>query len=197
MALNFKKTESTRTPIERLPDGAYPARVVQIIDIGVQEDTFNASNGPAPKVFIQFEFPTETIDIDGEAMPRWLGREYKVFTGEKAALTQLVKALDPSGEKSEYGANVEGLLGLPCMVTVGSTKSDKAKISSVTGLPKGFSVPELANDSFIFDMDNPDPEIWEKLPDWMKNKIREANNYSKSALSEIDVVTDAGFAVEA
>ena len=137
MALNFSETKK-RVDYGRVEDGTYPARVVRIIDFGLQYATdfktgevkkYDDGNDVIQhKVWIDFELPTETIDIDGVKKPRWYGKEYTVSSHEKAAIQALLKAADPDGKATMKGKNVVGLLGLPVMLTIGSTSTGNGNL---------------------------------------------------------------------
>jgi hypothetical protein len=182
MALNFAdKPKAAKKDFGRAEDGAYPARIVQLIDFGKQYATdyktgeikkYDDGNEIVqPKVWITFELPTETIEVDAVAKPRWYGKEYTVSTHDKAALTGLLKAADPKGEHTAKGRNVRGLLGLPVMITIGSTSSGKAKVAAVSAVPKGLPVDPLANPESFFDLDSDDVDMFEALPNWMRERI--------------------------
>lgn len=183
MALNFsEKPKAARKDFGRVDDGAYPARIVQLIDFGKQYAT-DFQTGEVKKyddgnpiiqhkVWITFELPNETIEVDGAEKPRWYGKEYTVSLHEKAALTGLLKAADPKGEHTAKGRNVRGLLGLPVMITIGSTKSGKPKVTGVTAVPKGLQVDALANEEVFFDLDSDDVEVFDGLPSWMQERIK-------------------------
>ena len=75
--LNLSETKK-RVDYGRVEDGTYPARIVRIIDFGMQYAT-DWKTGEVKKyedgndvvqhrVWIDFEFPTETIEIDGEVI---------------------------------------------------------------------------------------------------------------------------------
>ena len=193
MALNFAEgTKKTIYP--RIGEGTYPARIVRILDFGMQYATdfktgevkkYEDGNDVVQhKVWIDFELPTETIAIDGVDKPRWIGKEYTVSNHEKAALQALLKAADPGGKATLKGRNVTGLLGLPLMITVGSTSTGKDKISNVSSLVKGMTVDALANPTLFFDLDSNDRKTFDSLPDWMKKRIQEGVGYEATAFAK-------------
>ena len=174
MGLKVSQKSKKKTDFGRVEDGVYAARVVRIIDLGIQPD-INFKTGEqyewedgnpksTPKVWIDFELPTETINIDGEEKPRWYGRKFTVSNHEKAALTQLIKA-------TKCGDDLTKVVDVPIMVQIGSTENGKAKIVGITPLPKGMVVPPLANEIKIFDIDNPDMDLARSLPDFLKEMI--------------------------
>lgn len=177
----------------RIEDGTYSARVVQVIDLGVQKDEYNGEEKIKPEVLVTFEFPTELLVINGEERPRWLSKNYTVSLHEKAALTQLLNAVDPDGKLTKKGANPQGILGQACMITVGSTASGNAKVVGVSRLLKGLQVPELDNPTAFFDLDSDSKDnkaVFESLPDWIKTKIQSAMNYDNSAFNGNSSVTN-------
>ena len=194
MALNFAEGTKVKKDFGRVEDGAYPARIVQIIDFGLQYETdwktqeiktYDDGNPMIKhKVWINFEFPEETIEIDGEVKPRWYGKEYTVSAHEKSALHALLKAVDGKGVATSNGRNVKGLLGLPAMVTIGSTSTGKAKVSAVSGVPKGLQVGSLANPEGFFDMDSEDVDAFEALPNWMKERIKSGIGFEDTKIAK-------------
>jgi hypothetical protein len=191
MALNFSETKK-RVDYGRVEDGTYPARVVRIIDFGLQYATdfktgevkkYDDGNDVIQhKVWIDFELPTETIDIDGVKKPRWYGKEYTVSSHEKAAIQALLKAADPDGKYTMKGKNVVGLLGLPVMLTIGSTSTGKAKVAGITRLIKGMSVDLLANPTLFFDLDEATYKDFELLPEWMQKRIKDGVDFESTGL---------------
>jgi hypothetical protein len=210
MALDLEQSNSSKSDFGRVADGSYPARVAQIIDIGRQQETawvggkavpqyyIVGDDGKAvkndegyakksgkessmpciqPKVFVTFELPTETIEIEGEDRPRWQSKEYNITNS--GALIKMVKALNPEASK------ISDIAGSPCMISIGSTESGNAKIASVSPMMKGLEVAELANDPVVFDMDNPDLEVFNKLPEFLRNKIKAAKNFEGSAIEKL------------
>ena len=194
MALNFAEKKSVKKDFGRVDDGAYPARIVQIVDFGLQYATdwktgevkkYDDGNDVMQhKVWINFELPDETIEIDGVARPRWYGKEYTVSAHEKSALHALLKAVDPKGDNTDKGRNVRGLLGLPAMVTIASTSSGKPKIGAVSGVPKGLQVGALANDEAFLDLDSVDTDSFFELPAWMQKRIKEGIGFDDTKMAK-------------
>lgn len=195
MALDFSEAKKVKKDFGRVEDGAYAARIVQIIDFGLQYETDWKTNEVKTyddgnpmikhKVWITFELPEETIEIDGENRPRWYGKEYTVSAHEKSALYALLKSVDPKGHATNGGRDVKGLLGLPAMVTIGSTSTGKAKISGVSATPKGLQVGPLSNEEFFFELDSDDVDAFDSLPGWMKERIRLGVGFSNTTISKV------------
>jgi hypothetical protein len=180
MSLNIKAlskpTTSNYPKAERIPEGTYPARLVQLVSLGVQETEWKGVVKQSPKVTLTFELPTETITINDEEQPRWLSREFTLSLSDMSNLTPVVKALDPKGECKD----LSDLLGKPCMVQVGSTSTGNAKITSIVAPMRGMPVAEIYNPAkmLAFDFDNPDLEMFATFPQFMQEKIKSAINYN-------------------
>lgn len=180
MALKIAPTSKKKADNGRVEDGTYVARIVQIIDLGLQQQTdyktgevktWDDGNPKImPEVFITFEFPTERIDIDGESKPRWLSKRYTVSLHEKSALTGLIKAADPSGLKGKT-YDMTRLADKPVMVSVGSTVNGNAKVTGVSAVPKGLNVDPLENDVVIFDSSDMDMDIYNSLPAFIQEIV--------------------------
>ena len=84
--MSFKVPEpksSKKKDYGRIGECTVPARVAQIIGLGVHEninfvtgEVMKNDNGepqpPTNKVLITYELPTKTIDVDGEQKPLWI-----------------------------------------------------------------------------------------------------------------------------
>ena len=178
---------ATRVKGDLIPEGAYPARIYQIIHIG----TVPGFEGQLQnKVRITFEFPTEKAVFDdskGE-QPRVLSQSYTLSFGERANLRKVINACDPKGLKtnsagfSEY--DVENLISKTCLATIRQKdkKSSEGKfnfIETVTVLPKGMDCPEQINPSKILNYTDFDRELFDTLPQFIKDEIMSSKEFKK------------------
>lgn len=193
MSLKLKSTFTKKSNNGRVEEGTYFTRIAQIIDMGMQAQTDWQTqevklddSGQAiykHEIMVTFEFPTERMEIKGESKPRWLSKNYTVSMHEKAALVALIKAIAPNTDMK--GFDVSKLVGAAAMVTVGSTASGNAKISSVAGVPKGMAIANLENDQRVFDIHDPDMDVWDALPEWVCKKIIESPTVRGTRLEEL------------
>ena len=210
MPLNANKIKSegkgNRVEQEVLEAGAYKARLVQIIDLGLQpQRPFDGKEKePAYKISITYELLDEfMVDEEGnelEDKPRWISEEINVFSldADRAKSTQRYKAIDPD---VEHGGDFSKLLGEPCMVTIvnnpGKGKNAGRTFANVSGISQmrakdASKAPELVNAATFLDLDEPDLDVFEKLPDFMKDKITSNLEFKGSALDKIlNGATDA------
>lgn len=200
MALNAKKIKATtqkRVEQDELAISNYQCRIAQVVDLGVRpRDKWDVGSNsyivdpdkaPCQQMMVTYEFGTEFVKgengVEDETKPRWLSETLNLFSLEVdlATSTKRYKAIDPSESR---GGDWTELVGMPCTVTIVHKKNGKAKIGSVTPAMKGVPYPELKNDPKVFLIDEPDMEVFNSLPDWLKEKIKEAINYKGSTLAE-------------
>lgn len=177
MSLNYAKASGSSKPRVRVADGVYPARVVRVIDLGVQVQTDWKTGEPKtwddgnvmrkPEVWIDFEFPTETIEVEGEKRPLWQGKRYIVSNHEKSGMFALLLACG----KDPARGSVADLLGEALQIQIGTTSGGNAKITGVSALMSGFEVPPLQNPTLLFDMDDYDEDVYETLPTFLQEMI--------------------------
>lgn len=173
----------------RAEDGMYPARLVQAIELGMQEQTdwkTKESTGFKPRVMLTFELPTERIEIEGETRPRWYSKEYTLSDHELSGIHQVIRALDP------VETNLSKLIGKACMIEIGTTSGGKPKITNVVSVVKGMEVAELENPVALLDLDDPDLEVYKRLPLWLREKIKGGKNFDVSKLA-LMISTDENF----
>lgn len=185
MTLNAGKIESNSSGMkaELLDPGAYPARVVQILDIGVQPQEFKGEKkAPKNEVWITYELLDEfMVDENGDDLedkPRWLSERFPLnsLDSDLAKSTKRYYALDSEGE---YEGDWSQLLGMPCMVNVsqyttkGQTKNKVQDLSAMRA-KEAKKAPELVNEARIFTLDDPDMEVYESLPEFLQTLIKES-----------------------
>lgn len=194
MSLNARKVKSNAGPkAPAMEAGAYPARLVQVIDLGVQPQEF-AGEKKAPKreIMVTYEFTDEFMpDVDGnpdEEKPRWLSERFPLnnLDSDLAKSTKRYYALDPN---EEFEGDWTQLVGLPVLVTVTKKSRDDGDRNYIGGTaaprPKDAAkYPSLVNEPRVFLIDEPDLEVFEQLPEWIRDLITDSLEFKGSALDE-------------
>lgn len=195
MGLNASKVEAPKgggnyQPIEA---GNYLARLVQVIDLGLQEQRpyQGQEKPPAHEIMLTYELVSEFMkDEDGndiEDKPRWISETMPLHSlaAERAKSTKRIQVLDPKGEKA---GDLTQMVGTPVTVTVvnNPAKKDPTKVytnvANVTPAMKGIPVAELVNPPKLFDLSEPDLEVFGSLPEWLQDKIKGNLDYPGSIL---------------
>lgn len=201
MALNASKIQgngsnkSSKFIMEPLDPGVYPARLVQLIDLGLQPQRpyQGKDKPPAHEIMMTYEFVDEFLkDEDGndvEDKPRWYSETLPLYSleADKAKSTQRYYALDPDGK---FGGDFTKLLGTPVNVTVVHNKNGEklyVNIANIAAMrPRDAQkCPELVNDPKYFDLDDPDLTAFGALPEWIGEKIKKNLNFKGSKLEKL------------
>lgn len=199
MALNASKVKSTgnKNFVEQpaLEPGVYPARVVQVIGLGLQPQRPYQGKAKPPAHIIHMTY--ELVDVfmldeDGneiEDKPRWVFESFPLHSleADRAKSTMRYNALDP---QQAYEGDFSKLINTPCQVTVvvnrvgDRTYENVANVSAMRARDEA-KCPELQNPMLVFDPYEPDLEAFERLPEWIRNKIKENLEYRGSALEAL------------
>jgi hypothetical protein len=198
MALNAKKIGNgggNRTPQANIEPGTYPARLVQIIDLGLQAQRpyQGKDKSPAQEIMLTYELvDTFMVDEKGEELtdkPRWISETLPFYGlyADKAKSTQRYNALDPSGE---FDGDFAKAIGQPINVTiVNNAVGDKVydNIATISAMrPRDADkCPELVNPAKLLDLDAPDLDVFNALPEWLREKIKGNLNYKGSPLEQL------------
>lgn len=198
MGLNAKKVGGNggnRTPQANIEPGTYPARLVQIIDLGLQAQRpyQGKDKPPAQEIMLTYELvDTFMLDENGEELtdkPRWISETLPFYGlyADKAKSTQRYNALDPNGE---FDGDFSKAIGQPINVTiVNNAVGDKIydNIATISAMrPRDADkCPELVNPAKLFDLDAPDLEIFNALPEWLRDKIKGNLNFKGSPLEQL------------
>ncbi len=180
----------------------YPARVVQIIDLGLQNQRAfqGQTKAPVDMIHMTYELSDEfMVDEEGEPRedkPRWYSEDFPFYSleADKAKSTLRYNAIDPEGVTA--GEFTE-LLTFPCQVFLtkepkkvkGKLVKDKFTnfVGNVSGAikVKGYEQPPLVNEPKVFLLADPDMEFFMKLPDWLQDRIKSNLNFNGSKLQEL------------
>ena len=167
--------------------GSYVARVWQMIEIG---NIAGFQGAIQNKVRIGFELPTEMKVFNPEKgeQPRVISQEYTLSFHEKSKLRKVIEACDPNALKvGEDGFleefDIEALIGKECLITIAHKASKEgnqfAYINGVTRLPKGMVCPKAINEPIVLSYDKWKQEIFDALPDFLKDKIKSSQEYQR------------------
>jgi hypothetical protein len=193
MGLNANKKQANAERVAQ-PDlvGVFPARLVQLIDLGLQaqREYKGKAKDPVQEIMLTYELVDEFMkDKDGndvEDKPRWVSETlpfYGLFA-DKAKSTQRYLAFDP---KQEFEGDFSQCVGLPINVTLVSNQVGEKTYTNIAAIaamrPKEAAACEdLKNPSKVFDLDDPDMEIFNALPEWIQYKIKSNLNFKSSPL---------------
>ena len=202
MSLNARNIPMAGGGDKNRPDpldpGTYPARLVQVLLLGVQPQRPYKGEEKPPKleIMLTYEFLDEFMkDEDGDDLedkPRWLS-ETLPFNNLEADLAKSTKryyALDPN---TEHGGDWSQLVETACMVTViqneGQGKNAGRFYENIAGVssmrPKeAAKAPALKNPAKVFDFYEPDMTIFGSLPQWLQDKMKGAVDFGGSALEK-------------
>lgn len=185
MSLKLKRKKVHREPA--IPAGTYTAICVGVIDIGEQHNV--KYNNYQDKIILIFEIPSQTIEADGEQKPRWLSQEYSASLNEKSKLYKTLRSWRAKDftetELDEF--QLSEMAGEGCMIAVTLIEKDGVQynnIDSVMGIPTDMPLPALQNDILIYDIDEPDPEVFAKIPSWIQDKIKKSTQHQKNLPDE-------------
>ena len=178
----MKESGGSFTPC---PAGNHVAVCYAVIDLGFQHsDAFNWEGkqieaSDRPQIMIMWEIPEEQIEIDGEMKPAVISKFYNAFFSERATLRQHLEAWRGRtfSEEELMGFNVMNVLGKACMINVVHDAKGKAKITSISALPKGMTAPRPTNPLITIDFDDFNQVSFDSLSDGIKAIIQKSPEY--------------------
>lgn len=163
MALMAKETGGD---FELAPEGVHNAVCTKIIDLGLQESTYNGVTSLKRKVLIEWELADEKRK-DGE--PFLVASRYTLSLGKNAQLRKVLQSWRGKAFTKEElaGFDLEKVLGAPCQVQIVHTEAANgntyANVESIMPLAKGATKPQPSGELLIFSCDAPDRAVIDKL----------------------------------
>lgn len=161
-----------------VPAGTHVAVCTLIADMGVQP---TGKFKPKQQLYIRWELPNEVTswkDSDGNdhSGPMVIGKKYTLSLSEKANLRADLESWRGRlfTEQELKGFDIKNILGKACMLGVTHNvvgPKTYANVSAVMGLPKGTTPPRPSVTPVAYDIDDPNPEAFAKLPSWLQEAI--------------------------
>ncbi len=200
MALNANEVQGKAREYHPMDAGTYPARLVAVIDMGLQDggQYMGQKKDPVRKLATTYEFVDEfMLDEDGQPdpkKPRWVTEDFPFYNlaADKAKSTKRYLTLDPT---RQHGGDWTKLLNTPVMATVVHNQAQSGKhkgriFENIGGisLPRAKDADKMAplvNEPFFFDLDNPTPETWKRVPRFLQERIKGNLEFSGSALQKM------------
>ena len=184
MALNV--SDSGGGSFKVVPQGTHIAVCNMIVDLGIQDTPY----GTKHQLYIRWELPNERIEYtkDDKKMegPMTVGKFYTASLNEKATLRHDLEAWRGRAftevELKEF--DVFNVLGIACQLTITHTEAGKAKVSAVTGIPKGMDKPKAENPLIKYSEEGGDEDQWDLVPQWLQDIVSKAEgNISESQIA--------------
>ena len=176
LKINTAGGGSGASKFEPLTKGVHAARLIRIIDLGMQRDEYQGEVKERHKLFLTFSVPGETIKIDGKDQPKYVSAEVTASFHEKAKLTGIVMALDPNLDLDGL-LDITSLMGKGVQLNIGHTAGGNAKITTAIPLSKGQTVEDMGEPLEAFDFDNPDKAMFDTFPKFIQERIQEALDF--------------------
>lgn len=176
--------------IPPLENGVYIAICSGLIDLGIQvSEQFGTKSR---KMIVQWIIAGETIDVNGEQLPRSMHKQYGFSIGSKSNLRKDLEAWRGRAFTDEElnGFDLKNILNVPCQMQIITKervgKSDVNNISGIMSLPKGNNVDKLnEEDLTFFDIEDTSTyKNFERIPKWVQEVIKQAENYESSGLKK-------------
>jgi len=178
MALNIKDF-SKGNGIQPIPAGTYNAVCIAIADLGSNQTSWQGKDRTVDQFVIIFEIPDETIEINGEILPRNVSKIYTKSFGEKANLRKDLVAWR-GREFTEAELNdfdLIKLIGVPCTLSISHRERNGKTYADISSISKAMKHNKhKASRRIYFDLQ--DKKTWgaiQDLPDWVVTRINQSN----------------------
>ena len=171
---------------EVAPEGVFLARCYKMVDVGTQTETGQYGTKESRKIYLYWEL---LANADGGDAPKTEdGRPFSIFNNYKLSMHQkanLRKHLDSwrgkkftQDEAAEF--DITKLLDKFCLIQIGhSTSKDGQKTyANVDSIMHTKKTVEGVNEISSFNVENPDMDVFNDLPQWLQDKIEDSPEWA-------------------
>lgn len=173
--------------IPKLEGGVYTAISSAMIDLGFQ--TSEKFQKTQRKFMMIWNVTGEEVEVNGEKLPRTITKEYSYSLNEKSTLRKDLQAWRGKVFTDEelQGFNLLNVLNKACQLQIILEEKNGKQynnIASIMALPKGSNI-ETLNNTYHFDLeDTATWTNWDKIPQWIQDKVKKAENYVSTGLEK-------------
>jgi hypothetical protein len=206
MGLTVKASSGAST-FKSVPAGMHLARCYRIIDKGTQITNYKGKIGASQKVMIQFEVHGEDADgnplVTDKGEPMSISKNFTASLADKAILRQELENWRSQAFTIEElaGFKLKNILGVWAMLSVvkekGNDGNDYTNISSINPVSsqiKKAGLPTPHNPLKVFDLDDPDMELFETFGNKTKEVIQASPEWNlKKTPAPKQTVSSSGF----
>ena len=176
----MKIKDRAKPKVPPVEPGVYMAVCVGFIDLGEQySEMFKSYSNKGMYVW---ELPGETVEIDGEQKPRQLSKEFTISGSSKSNLRKFIESWNGKsyGDDEFMDFDLFDQVGKPCQLNVVLNETKEyANVDNLMPIPRGFPAPTTDTEQIRWDMDKWDDAVFEKLPEWIQDKIKKSTQYQK------------------
>lgn len=192
--MGFIAKQQQSREFKLVPAGTYTARCYQMIDLGTQKTTGQFGEKEQHKIRISWEVFGEddsgqalTVDIKGKQMPMTVDREFTLSMHENATLRAFLSNWRGKAftDEEAFTFDISKLVGAYAMVSVAHSESKNGKtyanVVSAVKLPKELAnaKPAAVHADVIFNLDEPDLQVFDAFPQWLQEKIQGSPEWKK------------------
>lgn len=179
----------TKTVTQRptMEPSSYIGVLVQIIDLGTQSTEYMGEKKLLRKLKLGFEFPDQKAVFSEEKgeQPFLISREVTASMSSMSNLRKMIEAWRGKKLTDEEAGQYDlfNLLGKTALVNVSEYQGKNGllynSIQALSPLPKAMATTSVTpeNPLLFFDLQNPDWNVYESLPEFIKKKIAESPEY--------------------
>lgn len=176
---------------ERCPPGMHLARCYRIIDLGTQKSEYMGQTKYLHKIMLGWEI--HGTDDSGQPLRMKDGRPFAIFKNytlswsEKANLRLDLQAWrgKPFTQEEMRKFDLKNVLGAWCMLNIIETDRDGKTYTNVNGVTpvpsiiKQSGMPAEVNKKELFNLSDPDMEMFQGFSDNLKAKIQSSPEWQK------------------
>lgn len=196
-------TDSGGKDFKKVPPGCHFAICNMVVDLGIQKSTFKGKEKSQHKIYLRWEVPDErvTYEKDGQEIegPCSIGATYTLSLSEKANLRKVLENWrgKPFTPDELRGFDVTTIAGKCCQIMVQHEESGGKTYANVTGvMGTSRDQKERARTAksevgvVVFSLDEPDTDVHERLPNWIKEKLEERMAPPSAKTASAGVIED-------
>ena len=193
--MGFVAADNGSGDFKKVPQGVHMGRCYSLVDLGTQLVRSQHGDKELHKIRIAWELfgedenghPLE-VERDGKVMPMTISKSYTLSLNEKSNLRKDLESWRGRAftDEETKGFDISKLLNVYCMINVTHSETNGksyANVASITPIPAALknAKPDPIHSIVVFDLDNPDWDVFDSFHDKLKDAIKSSPEFAKAA----------------
>jgi hypothetical protein len=188
MGATSSASSTSTEDYERPAVGVYPARCIQVVELGTHMREWKGEPKEAKEILIVWELSNELMQDGRPFVVSWKGTN---SLSDRANLYKMLVSWRGQAftEEQLECFEMKNILDKQCMVNLVAVKTKKGKefitVSTVMPLPKGMNCAERVNELVDFGIGDYLKPEYNKLYPWVQNIVKESIEVKSGALGAL------------
>lgn len=182
--------ESEKTAVQPAKVGSHLARCFRVVALGHQREEYKGKVRYENQILFSFELPFEMRQFGDKELPVAVHPKYNyVFAESSKWRTHIQSWMGVIYNSKEEMPPPNSFIDKVAFLTIAHTSGGKEKVNNIMPADRDYQgnpvqCPPMINPGFLYSVWNHNQQVFEQLPDWIKERVEDSPEYQSRVLNQ-------------